>query len=335
MQARQDPSAGWSGMHDIESMLDVRSSDLLASWLSDRLGVRFPYARRRILRVFPGKAARVKSAKAEAFAVLDPALHEPPVPTGVDKPLVEVIRSRAALSVTVLPGGGSRLLVALEAFGEVRYLVELSGEISFAGAETAISDFITIVAKYYERLVDAETDPLTRLSTRRVFHSHVDAGVRRWTGSGRPHYFAVVDIDHFKRINDGFGHLYGDEILVLFANLMRQTFRAGDLMYRFGGEEFVLIYGVEPGKGGGATLERFRAAVEGHKFPSVGRVTVSAGYTRISDAATPAAILIDRADQALYFAKENGRNRVCSWEDLVESGEISASRAANKDATLF
>ncbi|MEP7262288.1 MAG: GGDEF domain-containing protein [Usitatibacter sp.] len=335
MQSRQGASGSWAAAHDIESMLEVRASDVLPSWLSDRLGVRFPFARRRILRVFPGKAARVKSSGVEAFAVLDPSLHQPPVPTGVDKPLVEFIRSRAALTVVSMPGKGSRLLVALEAFNEVRYLVELSGDIAFTGAEAALSDFVTIVARYYERLVDAETDPLTRLSNRRVFHSHVDAGLRRWTASGRPHYFAVLDIDYFKRINDGFGHLYGDEILVLFANLMRQTFRAGDLMYRFGGEEFVLIYGVETGKGGDATLERFRSAVESHQFPSVGQVTVSAGYTRISDAGTPAAILIDRADQAVYFAKALGRNRVCSWEDLVQSGEISAKRAANKDATLF
>ncbi len=96
-----------------------------------------------------------------------------------------------------------------------------------------------------------------------------------------------------------------------------------------------MIYGVEPGHGGEAVLERFRAAVESYAFPGVGRVTVSAGFARIVDATTPAAILIDRADQAVYYAKAHGRNRVCSWEALIASGELQAKATANKDVTLF
>ena len=335
MQARQGPTGTWGSSFDIGAMLDVGASDALPAWLSERLGSRYPLARRRILRVFPGKAARLKGSGMEAFAVMDPTLHEPPVPTGVDKPLVEVIRSRAALTVVAMPGGGSRLLVALDAYGEVRYLIEMSGVISFPGTEAAaLSEFVTIVSKYFERLVEGETDPLTRLSNRRVFHSHVDAGLRRWTDSGRPHFFAILDIDHFKRINDGFGHLYGDEILVLFANLMRKTFRAGDLLYRFGGEEFVVIYGIDKARSGEEALERFRKAVEAHEVPGIGQVTVSAGFTRIADISTPAAILIDRADQAVYYAKAHGRNRVCSWDALAAKGEIEG-RIPGRDLTLF
>jgi diguanylate cyclase (GGDEF)-like protein len=334
MQSFQQPSGSWAGAHDIEAMLDVRASDLLPTWLAERLGLRWPLARRRILRVFPGKAARLKGQGIEAFAVLDSTLNEAPLPAGIDAPLVEVIRSRAALTVVAIPGGGSRMMVAFEALGEVRYLVELSGSLEFNGSQAPLSDLVAVVSKYYERLVEGETDPLTRLSNRRVFHSHVDAGLRRWTDSGRPHFFAVLDIDHFKRINDGFGHLYGDEILVLFANLMRKTFRAGDLLYRFGGEEFVVIYGVEKGRSGGEALERFRKAVEAHEFPGIGQVTVSAGFTRIADASTPAAILIDRADQAVYHAKALGRNRVCAWDALVATGEI-VDRTPGRDVTLF
>jgi diguanylate cyclase (GGDEF)-like protein len=334
MQARQEPSGSWAAAYEIESMLEVRSSDALASWLAERLGTRYPRAARRILRVYPGKAARMKGAAGpEAFSVLDPALQEPPVPVGLDVPLVEAIRARAPLSVANSPQG-TRLLAALEGGGEVRYLVELVGDFAPAGA-AALSDFVTIVARYFARLVDAETDPLTRLANRRVFQTHVETGLRRWIDSGRSHFFAVLDIDHFKRINDSFGHLYGDEILVLFANLMRKTFRAGDLLYRFGGEEFVVVYGVEPGKGGSEALERFRAAVEAYDFPGVDRVTVSAGFTRIADAATPVASLIDRADQALYYAKGHGRNRIACWDVLAAAGELAPPAAANRDVTLF
>ena len=333
MQARQDAPATWAVTQEIESMLEMTSSDDLASWLADRLANRFPLAQRRILRVYPGKAARVKGAGGhEAYSILDPALQDPPVPVGLDVPMVEAIRARVPLTISAA-GRQSRLLAALSCGGEVRYLVELTGD--FSGANTlALSEFMAIVAKYFERLGEAETDPLTRLWNRRVFQHHVETGVKRWIASGREHYFAVLDIDHFKRINDGFGHLYGDEILVHFASFMRRTFRAGDLLYRFGGEEFVVVYGVERGRGGEQPLERFRAAVEGNDFPGVGRVTVSSGFTRIADTATPIATLIDRADQALYYSKSHGRNRVASWEALVAAGELQPVAHA-KDVTLF
>jgi diguanylate cyclase (GGDEF)-like protein len=329
MQAVQGVPVPW-----VESMLDVRSSDELAAWFSERLRLPFPGARRRVLRIYPGKAARVKDPAGYAdFAVSDPAVQGPPMPVAIDAPQVQAVRSAPGVSIVPVQGGDC-LMAPLAFGGEARYLVELEGEVPPAG-RVMLRQLGAIVARYYERLVEAETDPLTRLSNRRAFQSHFESGMRNWGAPARPHYFAVLDIDHFKRINDGFGHLYGDEILVLFANLMRKTFRAGDLLYRFGGEEFVVVYGMEADCPGELALDRFRTAVEAATFPGVGQVTVSAGFTRVADASTPSSTLYDRADRALYHAKSHGRNRVCSWDALVAAGELAAGDPANRDATLF
>lgn len=309
-------------------MLDIESSDALPAWLAETLRARDPASTVRVLRVHPARAARIKAGAMEAFAVAT-GEQDQPVPMGEDDPLLEAVRSRK--TVATRGDRGSRLLFPLVAAGAVRHVVDMEGT-----AANAADPLLGLARKYYERLVEGETDPLTRLANRRLFQQQVDEGIKRWSRAGRAYYFAMLDLDRFKRINDDFGHLYGDEILVHFANLMRATFRSGDQLYRFGGEEFVLIFGVEPPEHGGeGTLERFRQAVEAHEFPGVGEVTVSIGFTRISDASTPAATLIDRADEALYYAKEHGRNRVCGWEALVEAGEIVPKAASKGDVTLF
>ncbi len=96
----------------------------------------------------------------------------------------------------------------------------------------------------------------------------------------------------------------------------------------------MLIYSVERGQAGDVALERFRAAVESYRFPGVGTVTVSSGFAAISDITTPAATLVDRADEAVYYAKEHGRNQVRCWEVLRDEGRI-LSKDLGKDVTLF
>lgn len=313
------------------AMLDVRESDALPDWFARHLRERSPDIHTRVLRVYPARAARMKGKGGFEVVISPGALDEgAPVALASDPLLQAALRARAPIESH--EGEEPRLLVPFDAAGEVRYVVEAGGRLALGEAAC----LTTIARRYYERLVEGETDPLTHLANRRLFQSHVDAGIRRWTNSGRGYFFAMLDLDRFKRINDDFGHLYGDEILVHFANLMRSTFRSSDLLYRFGGEEFVVIFGVDPPElSGEGTLERFRKAVEHYAFPGVGQVTVSIGYTRISEAATLTAVLIDRADEALYYAKAHGRNRVCSWEGLVESGEIVAKPAGKKDVTLF
>jgi diguanylate cyclase (GGDEF)-like protein len=131
----------------------------------------------------------------------------------------------------------------------------------------------------------------------------------------------VVDVDHFKRVNDSFGHLFGDEVLLRMGELMRKTFRGGDRLFRFGGEEFVVILNAADEKLAAASFNRFRISVENHEFPQVGQVTCSIGFTAVSAMDVPTDV-VGRADEALYFAKEHGRNQVCCYEQLVAEGAI-------------
>ena len=329
-----DPDAGAGQLFagDMLDMLQLRSSDALPAWLARELTGLYGAARSRVLRVLPGAAARSRSAPRHAvFAMDDPRAPAASRLVANDALLDSAIREARPWCVE-RDASGTRLLLTLSVAGRVRFVVELRGMFD-AGDSGRLASLAAIATRYFERLIDAETDPLTQLFNRRAFQSQLDSSLRRGVMGDRPWYFAVLDIDHFKRINDEFGHLYGDEILVRFARLMRETFRATDLMYRFGGEEFVVLYGVDSEKAGEAPLERFRAAVERHPFPGGRTVTVSAGHARIGET-TPVSTLIDRADVALYYAKTHGRNRVCGFEKLVAEGKLAAT-PPHRDVTLF
>ena len=136
-------------------------------------------------------------------------------------------------------------------------------------------------------------------------------------------WLAMVDIDHFKQVNDVFGHLIGDEVLILVARLMRSSFRSHDRVFRFGGEEFVVLLRCADHASAYAALERFRRNMEAYDFPQVGHKTVSVGFTQIVQGDSPSAAC-ERADQAVYYAKRNGRNLVCSESELVERGLLKA-----------
>jgi len=200
---------------------------------------------------------------------------------------------------------------------------------------------LKIYANFARVLFDSERDTLTGLYNRKKFDqklSELLAG--RMSGSNREHdkgtadYLAVFDIDHFKRINDNFGHLIGDETLLIFAGLLRNTLRDVDWVFRYGGEEFVaLIKGVSPGTIV-SILERIRVKVQHHNFPQIGQLTVSAGYTAIIDQQLPSYVF-EEADKALYYAKEHGRNQVCDYRGLMSRGELAPERPLGGTVELF
>jgi diguanylate cyclase (GGDEF)-like protein len=152
-----------------------------------------------------------------------------------------------------------------------------------------------------------------------VHASGMGAVPKRRAEPGEVFWLAMVDVDHFKQVNDRFGHQIGDEVLILVARILKKTFRGYDRIYRFGGEEFVILFRCPDHATALHAVERFRAAMEKYPFPQVGSITASVGLSEIMVSDTPEAVC-ERADQAVYFAKRNGRNRVCSYSDLERQG---------------
>jgi diguanylate cyclase (GGDEF)-like protein len=199
-----------------------------------------------------------------------------------------------------------------------------------AATRQLIEGIVKVYANHQELLDYSERDSLTGLLNRKTFDtrfarmtaqsvSRTDAppgqSERRHNEQARENWLAVVDIDHFKRINDRFGHLYGDEVLILLANILKASFRANERIFRFGGEEFVILLRSATLENAMTAFERLRMTIERHDFPQVGRVTISLGFVSIS-ADTPVVVL-GHADQALYYAKQHGRNQVQLYDRLV------------------
>jgi len=155
----------------------------------------------------------------------------------------------------------------------------------------------------------ATTDALTGLWNRRKFNDLVVGEVARARRYTQPLSLGLLDVDHFKRVNDTYGHDVGDAVLRELACLVRGQVRTVDVVARWGGEEFVVL---GPGVSLAGCLElaeRIRGVVAAHVFPAAGPVTVSIGVTAYSQGDSPTA-LFSRADKALYAAKERGRDRV-------------------------
>lgn len=212
-------------------------------------------------------------------------------------------------------------------------------------ARSIIEKVLRVYRNMHSMFMYSERDALTGLLNRKSFEETfyktmqmdisvpVDAPVPASDCAGEiPHrrirlgeqfWLAMVDVDHFKQVNDRFGHQIGDEVLILVARILKNSFRGYDSVYRFGGEEFVVLLRCPDHEAALKTAERFRLAMEAYLFPQMGRITASVGLSAIRAGDAPD-VVCDRADQAVYFAKRNGRNRVCSYADLQQQGLLEA-----------
>jgi diguanylate cyclase (GGDEF)-like protein len=165
----------------------------------------------------------------------------------------------------------------------------------------------------------ATTDPLTKLKNRRLLYAQAEQNLAACRRYGKDMSLLLLDIDHFKKVNDTFGHHAGDEVLIKVAGLLAQMVRGVDTLARIGGEEFAVLL-PEANRLGAAVLgERIRAAIEQEQISIEGRivpVTVSIGIaTLAAEDMESIDQMLRIADRRLYLAKNGGRNRICVGDD--------------------
>ena len=208
-----------------------------------------------------------------------------------------------------------------------------------------IEGFIKIYENYMVIFNESERDKLTGLFNRRTFDNKLSKLFkhqknrnqqylastqiqdRRYNDDKASAWLIVTDIDHFKRVNDTYGHVFGDEVILTVSQKMKSSFRNSDLLFRVGGEEFVILLEPVTDEIAEKLIERFRQTIAEHQFSQIGNITVSAGYTKINKKDFPPTLL-ECADKALYYAKEHGRNCFYNYDTLVEQGKIIPAKKA-------
>ena len=164
----------------------------------------------------------------------------------------------------------------------------------------------------------ALTDGLTGCFNRRFFEIQLERDLHLATRMRQPVSLILLDIDHFKRVNDEYGHDAGDSALRLLAGALREEVRGVDTAARYGGEEFAIILPQAGEEGALVVAERLRSRIEQTEVPGVGSITASIGVATFPQHANSRDLLVTTADRALYQAKRTGRNRVCSPADLPQ-----------------
>jgi diguanylate cyclase (GGDEF)-like protein len=216
----------------------------------------------------------------------------------------------------------SRLSIPLVSFGQTLGLLTLHsdqvngfrvGEMQPLEAVADICASSIQNAHYVDRIRQLSyLDGLTGIFNRRFFELRIMEEIERARRSGAGMAVIMADIDHFKRLNDEFGHLLGDEVLRQVSSLFHQQLRKIDVVCRYGGEEFAILLTQTSAQHAMGVAEKLRKFVEGWQFPGVPRlVTLSAGVAAFPEHGTARDEVMRAADNALYQAKQGGRNRVC------------------------
>lgn len=203
------------------------------------------------------------------------------------------------------------LLAAL--IGETRGLRE-SNKLLHAHFESRSREIELLHQELQRERKRAVTDPLTSLGNRLALMDQLETSIQDMP-AGHPPALLMIDIDHFKKVNDNYGHLIGDRVIRFVAQIIKQNIRGRDVAARFGGEEFAVLLPETGRAGAHAVADNIRGAVANTQLirsdtkTPLGQITVSAGVA-VYRAGEDAMELVNRADQLMYRSKHNGRNRV-------------------------
>jgi diguanylate cyclase (GGDEF)-like protein len=210
--------------------------------------------------------------------------------------------------------------------------------------DAIVHGVLEVFTNYYELLDTSQRDPLTGLLNRYSLETNLDRiwnllsarfkdaddGSTRREPSPQTYWLGILDIDHFKKVNDTYGHIIGDEVLIMVTRLLQSSFRHSDLLYRFGGEEFIAIIAANDLESATLSFERARNKVEKFIFPQVEHVTISGGFSGADPSVLPQEV-IHRADSSLYAAKDAGRNRIYHYDALVKEGVLKEIASGSID----
>jgi diguanylate cyclase (GGDEF)-like protein len=294
---------------------------------------------------------RARLGESDAVATADPAWADPESLPRLDQYPARVQAMAGETSIVTMPGALSRSIFPVRTDREVVGVMEIESRVPLRDEDVRMVTSILRIYRNFQGLLDySERDTLTGLLNRKTFDESflkatsappMSAAMsqaatpdgRRHAASAHRHWLGVIDIDHFKSVNDTYGHLIGDEVLLLLSRLMRNSFRFHDRLYRFGGEEFVVLMRCASEDDAHMALDRMRANTVAYPFPQVGSITISIGFTEVKPGDTPSAAF-ERADRAVYYAKGHGRNQVQSHAELVARGELEDGSKTG-DVELF
>lgn len=226
------------------------------------------------------------------------------------------------------------LVIGLCVAGVSVYLLNV-GNIAFQRTRTLREVREQLKASEAVLRVEAVRDPLTGVFNRRFFDETAHREMARSQRDGSTVGLMLLDVDHFKSVNDTYGHAMGDEVLRSLARLIEQSVRVEDVACRIGGEEFALLMPRVPVQVARARAEALRASCEQLVFQTISgpmRISVSIGVACCPQDGALVDVLMARADKALYTAKHSGRNCVRMWSDLAD--DSPGSVISHKEATV-
>jgi diguanylate cyclase (GGDEF)-like protein len=226
----------------------------------------------------------------------------------------EAIKNRRPLIVNSNGSTTERIVMpVMSEYGPLRLIV-ISGISESSEDRKLLFQSVELFSSLVNLHDSHERDKLTGMMNRQTFDDFYNRTISIPQVDDQKMYLGMCDIDHFRNINDTHGHSNGDQVLLDVTHIMEDNFRFNDALFRFGGEEFIVLFKCKP-QDASTVLNRFRESVESYGKDKNNDLTVSIGFVECRKLEIPSTV-IGKADIALYNAKENGRNQVVNYDDI-------------------